>query len=88
MMQINILEELFLSTEIYGYIGPFLLVLAGYYLSEKDKYLGIFMFILDCLFVAQYLELVAVTPFYWWHIMIILLGAIFFCLFPLLTKRR
>lgn len=87
MQEINILEEVFLSTEMFGYIGPLALVLAGYYLTQKDKYLGIFMFIIDCLFVAQYLDLVTATPYYWWHIIIILLGGILFCLFPLLSKR-
>lgn len=84
----TILEELFLSTEMFGYIGPFALVIVGYVLTQKDRFLGIFMFIIDCLFIAQYLNLVTETPAYWWHIMIILLGGILFCLFPLLGKRR
>jgi len=87
MQEINILEELFLSTEIWGYLGPWALVLAGYYIAKEDKYLGVFMFIIDSLVAAQYYMLVEATPAYWWHIIILMFGGIFFCIFPILTRK-
>ena len=72
----NIFYLLFLSTELWGYFGPVGLVIIGWLLTKKEKPLGIFMIIVDSLVIAQYLALVAVTPDYWWHIIILLLGVI------------
>jgi hypothetical protein len=89
MMQgINWFEEVFLSTEIWGYFGPFALVIIGYYIAKEDSNLGILWFVLECLVVAQYLDLVTATPSYWWSIFLLLLGGIFTCVFPLLDRRR
>jgi hypothetical protein len=68
--------ELFLSTEISGYLGPLALVIIGSMIMKKDKALGIFVFIVECLVMAQYLALVDATPNYWWQIIILLLGVI------------
>jgi hypothetical protein len=79
MMQvyaINWFEELFLSTEMWGYFGPLALIVIGYLLTKKDKNLGIFFIIVDSLLIAQYLALVAVTPNYWWQVFILILGVI------------
>jgi hypothetical protein len=76
MQDINWFNELFLSTEMWGYFGPLGLVIIGYLLIKKDKALGIFMFIVDCLVIAHYLSLVGATPAYWWHIFILLFGVI------------
>ena len=76
MQDINWFDELFLSTEMWGYFGPLALVVIGWLLTKKEKPLGIFMIIVDSLVIAQYLALVAVTPDYWWHIIILLLGVI------------
>ena len=88
MQDVNYLTELFFSTSIYGYIGPFILILVGYYVSKEDKNLGIFWFLIECLFVAQYLDVVDATPYYWWHVFIILLGGIFFCVLPFASRRK
>lgn len=83
MQEINIFNELFLSLEMWGYLGPFALVIIGYFLSDRDRVLGVLWFVVECLFVAQYLELVTATPDYWWHIYLILLGGLFTCIYPL-----
>ena len=85
MQDINWFNELFLSTELWGYFGPLGLVVIGYLLTKKDKPLGIFMFIVDCLVISHYLTLVDATPDYWWHIFILLLGVIL-CIVQM-TKR-
>ncbi len=85
-MEINIFNELFLSTEIWGYFGPLGLVVIGYLLIQKAKALGIFMVIVDSLVISHYLTLVAATPNYWWHIIILLLGVIQ-CVFQMIAKR-
>ena len=76
MQEINIFNELFLSTELWGYFGPLALVVLGFMLVKKDKTLGLVMFIVDSLVISHYLGLVEATPNYWWHIIILLIGAI------------
>jgi len=83
MQEINILQELFLSTEIWGYLGPFLLVYIGYLLSKKDRFLTILWFVVEMLFVATYLNLVDATPIYWWHIFILMFGGLATCIYSL-----
>lgn len=84
---VGILYQLFLSLNMWGYLGPIALVIGGYIVSQKDGNLGILWFIVECLVVAQYFLLVSATPDYWWHIFIILLGGLFTCVYPLWGKR-
>ena len=86
MQDINWFDELFLSTELWGYFGPLGLVIIGYLLVQKDKALGIFMIIVDSLVISHYLALVEATPDYWWHIFILLLGVIQ-CAFQMMNRR-
>ena len=72
----NIFELLFLSTEMWGYLGPVGLVVIGFLLTKKERSLGIFMIIVDSLLIAQYLALIEATPEYWWHVIILLLGVV------------
>lgn len=76
MQEINWFSELFLSIEMWGYFGPLALVVIGVILTKKNKELGIFMIIVDSLIIAQYLALVDITPAYWWHVIILLLGVV------------
>lgn len=82
MMQTDFID-LFLSTEMIGYIGPLALVVVGYYLVKKDKGLGVIAFIVQSLFIAQYLDLVGATPDYWWQIFILIFGMLFTVVFEL-----
>ncbi len=82
MMQTDFID-LFTSTDMIGYIGPMALVVLGYYMVKKDKGLGVIAFIVQSLFIAQYLELVGATPDYWWHIFILIFGMLFTVVFEL-----
>ena len=86
MMEVNIFEELFLKTTFWGYLGPMALVIGGYLLSKKDRNLGVLWFVMELLFIAQYMGMIAATPQYWWHIFILLFGGIFTCVFPFLDR--
>ena len=86
MQDINWFDELFLSTELWGYFGPVAIVIIGYLLVQKDKPLGIFMIIVDSLVISHYLGLVEATPDYWWHIFILILGVIQ-CAFQMMNRR-
>lgn len=78
--------DLFLSTEMIGYIGPLAIVVVGYILATKDKGLGLIAFIVQVLIAAQYFALLDATPDYWWHIIIILVGSILTCVVPLMDR--
>jgi len=84
----SMIYELFLSLEVWGYLGPAALVMGGYMLSRKELILGVLWFVLECLVVAQYLLLVEATPHYWWHIYIILFGGLIMFGFAMVGRRR
>ena len=79
----DLFYELFLSPEISSWFGPIGLVIVGYFVFKKDRILGVLFFVVECLFIANYIELAATTPDYWWHIVILLFGGLFTCVLPL-----
>ena len=79
----DLFTELFLSTEISGYLGPLAIVILGYMVMKRDRILGVLWFVVECLFIAQYIALVEATPDYWWQIFILLFGGLFTCVYPL-----
>lgn len=84
---INIFYDLFLSSNMWGYIGPLALAIGGYYIAKKSRSLGVLWFIVDCLFISQYFELIEANPNYWWQIIILMMGCIL-CLIPALMDRN
>ena len=82
----SILFLLFLDREMWGYLGPTALVIIGYFVAKKDRILGIFWFVMECLVIGYYLALVSAIPDYWWHIYILLFGGLFTCVYPLLDR--
>jgi len=82
----GIFYDLFLSLEIWGLFGPLGLVIVGYFVAKKEPKIGILFFVVECVVVARYLALVAVTPYYWWPAIIVLLGGVFTCLGPLIER--
>lgn len=87
IQDVNLLEELFLSTEMWGYFGPIGLVIVGYYLAKKDTFLTVLWFVVECLCASMYLDLVSVTPSYWWSVFILIIGGLFTCIFPMWGKH-
>lgn len=79
----DVFYDLFLSIGITGYLGPLALVIIGYVVMNKDKFLGVLWFVVECLFISHYLTLVSVTPDYWWQIIILLFGGMMTCVYPL-----
>lgn len=82
MMEINIFQELFLSTEVWGYLGPLALVAIGLLLVKREPVLFIFVLIIEWLFAYNYLTLVSSTPAYAWHGFILILGSLFTLVYP------
>jgi len=74
----NDLEQLFYATDIYGWFGPLLVICISFIVLTNKKYkpLGIFFIIVQSLIAYQYLTLVSATPWYWWNIIIMILGII------------
>ena len=82
----SVFYQIFFSLEMWGYLGPIALVIGGYVVANKDKILGVLWFVVECLFISQYLTLVEATPDYWWHIFILLIGGFLTCVFPLWVR--
>jgi len=79
--------QLFLSMNMWSYLGPIALVIGGYFVSQKNANLGIIWFMVECLVIAQYLVLVTATPDYWWHIFLLVIGGLLTCVYPLWGKK-
>ena len=77
-MEINIFEELFLSVDIWGWFGPLAIIVISFMIltNKKLKPLGILFIIVEFLTISIYFDLVEATPWYWWNIIIMLLGII------------
>lgn len=76
MLEINYFEEIFLSTDIQGWIGPIGIVILAIMLSKKDRGIGIFFILLESLGIWYYATLLGTTPWYFWNMIILLLGVI------------
>jgi len=86
MMDINWLEEIFLNpSDLWGWFGPLALVAIGYVVTMKYKGLGIFFIIVESLVAFTYLDLVTVTPWYWWNIYIMIFGVLS-CMIAMIYK--
>ena len=84
LQDINILDELFYSVELWGYLGPLALVIIGGLLCKKDKNLGLAMYIIF-LFMAGIFYLPLITTYYMQVFILIFLGAVT-CLVPQLSR--
>ena len=76
-MMTTALEELFLNTDLIGYIGPFAVIVVCALVMSKRKDLGLVCFLFEVLLIAQYLTLVDANKEYWWHIFLLLVGGVF-----------
>ena len=72
------LASYFLSTEIGGLIGPFALLIVGFFLISNKKYkpLGGLWIIMELIVISQYFTLLDSDVAYWWHIIIMSLGVV------------
>ena len=72
------LSSYFLSTNLGGLIGPFAVLIVGFYLMSEKKYrpLGGLWIILEFVMLSQYFTLLETNVLYWWHIIILSLGVI------------
>lgn len=74
-MQID-LSDLFLSTEIWGLFGVFAMIAFGMVVLTNKRYkpVGGLWIIIELITLAKYFAMVSTTPFYWWDIIILILG--------------
>lgn len=82
LQEVNLLRELFYSLEVWGYLGPAAMVAAGYFITRRDRNLGVFWYVLICLFAATYLQMFGAEPGYIWHILILVFGGLSVCIAP------
>lgn len=89
LQDIHWLNELFLTTGIWGLFGTFAVIFIGYFLAKKtDRPIALLWFIVESVITAKYLELVSETPDYWLNIILLLLGSVFLCLVPAVLKKK
>ena len=75
MVEINIFEELFYSTELWGFFGPALLVTITLLATKKDKGIGFIWYLVSCLGAFMfYMPMTLDNPLFKWHLLIIVFG--------------
>ena len=72
----GVFYHFFLSTAIYGYLGPVAVVILGYLIVSKYKEAWVFWALLEILMMTVYFAQVASEPLYWWHIFILFFGGV------------
>lgn len=84
MQEINILEELFLSTDMWGWFGPIIIIVVSFMILANKKYkpLGVFFIIIESLLTYTYYDLALTTPWYYWNAFIMVIGVIL-CMFQI-----
>lgn len=85
---LNLFYDVFLSNNMWSYLGPAALVIIGFVLVRKDMALGVIWFIVECLFIAQYATLVEANPDYLWHMYILIFGGLFTLVYPMMDRLK
>ena len=83
----SVFYQLFLSLNLWGYLGPAALVVGGFIVMHENERVGVLWFVMECLIIAQYAALLDATPNYIWHVYILVFGSLFTIIFPLWRKR-
>jgi hypothetical protein len=70
------IQALFYTTDIGGWIGPLMLIVLSFMVLSNRKYrpLGILFLVVETLIMWSYVDLVIATPWYWWNIVILVIG--------------
>jgi len=78
MQEINWFTEIFYATDIQGWFGPLAIIgVSLIVLSDRKlKPMGILFVIVEFLITSQYLKLINETPWYWWNVILMVLGMI------------
>ena len=67
MMEIDILQQLFFSTDIYSYFGPLAFIVASIFIVQKEKVTYLFFFVIEALITFEYMELISTNGWFIWH---------------------
>ena len=75
MQDINLFEELFYSVEIWGLLGPAVLITITYLATKKDHGLGLIWYLISTLGAFMfYMPMSIDNAFFTWHLLIIVFG--------------
>ena len=80
----NWFEEIFYSKEVWGYLGPLLLVYVGYRITKEDKNLGLLWFIVMIFMSLYYMEHIVD---YSVHFFVMIFGGIITCVVPQFKRK-
>lgn len=79
---LDLFTEIFLSTEIWGYFGPLLLVWIGYEITKREKPLGVFYFIILMVMTFSTYMTNALFLDNVWKVLILIFGGLAVCIAP------
>ena len=76
MMEIDILQQLFFSTEIYSYFGPLIFIVASIFIVQKERVTYLFFLVVESLITYQYFTLISSNGWFIWHAYLMLFAII------------
>ena len=74
---LDLFNELFYSTEIWGLLGVFLVVILIYFVSTKSKGIGALGWVMASLMAITYLEKGIIDAWFYNHAIILIFGGLF-----------
>lgn len=78
---LDLFEQLFYSTEVWGFIGIAGIIAFFFLVTYKVKYVFPFFVLILAFMGVQYVGMVAETAFYIWHFIFLIVGALFLMVF-------
>ena len=76
MQDPNYLNELFYSTEVWGYLGVFGMVFLAFIIAKKNKFAGVLWYIIMVIMGIDYLNLITDSGYYSLHAIILFFGGL------------
>lgn len=86
MPPINIFEEIFYSTELWGLTGPLIIIGVGFWIMRKNYKVGLMYSVPVFFAVGTYFDRFLVNPAYAWHFTILLFGWLLVCIYPFFDR--
>lgn len=82
MQDPNYLQELFYSTEVWGYLGVFGMIFLAFMISKKSKALGIIWWVIMIIMAIDYMNMIASTGYYSLHAILLFFGGLIALFIP------
>ena len=82
MQDPNYLNELFYSTEVWGYLGVFGMIFLAFIIGRKNKFAGVIWYVIMIIMAIDYLGMITASGYYSLHAIFLIFGGLLAIFFP------